>query len=98
MLESSSGFGPQNDRLGVVKGEKNSCGPRTTKKQLNHKTKKEWLHPFCSLSNIASACRGSEQCSSAPREHRMDYNSAARKRRWLVTNKALDDRRWGIRS
>ena len=90
MLESSSGFGPQNDRLGVVKGEKNSCGPRTTKKQ--------WLHPFCSLSNIASAGRGSEQCSSAPRDSRMDYNSAAQARRWLVTNKALDDRRCGIRS
>ena len=33
MLESSSGFGPQNDRLGVVKGEKKSYGPRTPKKR-----------------------------------------------------------------
>ena len=33
MLESSSGFGPQNDRLGVVKGDKKCSRTRTPKKQ-----------------------------------------------------------------
>ena len=83
MLESSSGFGPQNDRLGVVKGEKKSYGPRTPKKQAEPHNKKAVVSPFCSLSNIASARRGSEQCSSAPRERRMDYQSAAAQSTWL---------------
>ena len=82
MLESSSGFGPQNDRLGVVKGEKNSYGPRTTKKQLTA-NQKAAVFRRCSLSDIASAHRGSTQYSCAPRDSRMDYNSAAAQSTWL---------------
>ena len=83
MLESSSGFGPQNDRLGVVKGEKKSYGPRTTKKQAETTNQKAAVFRRCSLSDIASAHRGSEQYSGAPRDSRMDYNSAAAQSTWL---------------
>ena len=72
MLESSSGFGPQNDRLGVVKGEKKSYGPRTPKKQPRPQNQKAAVFRRCSLSDIASAHRGSEQYSGAPRDSIMD--------------------------
>ena len=83
MLESSSGFGPQNDRLGVVKGEKKSYGPRTPKKQPRPQNQKAAVFRRCSLSDIASAHRGSKQYSCAPRERRMGYHSAAAQSTWL---------------